>query len=191
MHLNVFMAHADRVLMAGLAQSTNVIQSLFLTNTASGGTDLVKTPTFYVFKMYVPHHVNGATWAPNTLASESITGNGQTFPVLSVGTTVDAAGGVNISLVNVDLVNSRTIDITLDSDWAAYGVSSAQIITGAQKDTYNDFGQPEAVNIQTPGCSELPGVWKIAQRHLAREERRHVPVGSTVERARSCARSEK
>ena len=156
-HLNVFMAHADRVLMAGLAQSTNVIQSLFLTNTASGGTDLVKTPTFYVFKLYVPHHVNGATWAPNTLTSENITGNGQTFPVLSVGTTVDAAGGVNISLVNVDLVNSRTIDVTLDSDWAAYGVSSAQVITGAQKDSYNDFGQPEVVNIQTLDAASYQG----------------------------------
>jgi alpha-N-arabinofuranosidase len=147
-HLNVFMEHADRVLMAGLAQSTNVIHSLFLTNTASGGTELVKTPTFYVFKMYLPHHVNGATWVPNTLTSETITGNAQTFDVLSAGTTVDAAGGVNVSLVNVDLVNSRTIDITLESEWAAYAVSSAQVITGAEKDTYNDFGQPEAVNIQ-------------------------------------------
>jgi len=146
--LNVFMAHADRVLMAGLAQSTNVIQSLFLTNTSSQGTDLVKTPTFYVFKLYVPHHVNGATWAPNTLTSEKITGNGQNFDVLSVGTSVDDAGGVNVSLVNVDLNNSRTVDIKLDSDWASYGVSSAQIVTGAQKDTYNDFGQTEAVNIQ-------------------------------------------
>jgi len=147
-HLNVFMAHADRIQMAGLAQSTNVIQSLFLTNTAAGGTELVKTPTFYVFKMYVPHHVNGATWAPHTLTSESITGNGQSFPVLSAGTSVDTAGGVNVSLVNVDLVNSRTVDIKLDSDWAAYGVSSAQIVTGDLKDAYNDFGQPEAVNIQ-------------------------------------------
>ena len=147
-HLNVFMAHADRIQMAGLAQSTNVIQSLFLTNTAAGGTELVKTPTFYVFKLYVPHHVNGATWAPHTLTSESITGNGQSFPVLSAGTSVDTAGGVNVSLVNVDLVNSRTVDIKLDSDWAAYGVSSAQIVTGDLKDAYNDFGQPEAVNIQ-------------------------------------------
>jgi alpha-N-arabinofuranosidase len=147
-HLNVFMSHAERVLMAGLAQSTNVIHSLFLTNSASGGTDLVKTPTFYVFKQFVPHHVNGATWAPNTLTGETITGNGQNVPVISVGTTVDAAGGVNVSLVNVDLTNSRTVDVTLDSDWAAYSVSNASVITGAQKDTFNDFGQPEAVNLQ-------------------------------------------
>jgi alpha-N-arabinofuranosidase len=148
-HLNVFMSNADRVLMAGLAQAANVIHSLFMTNSASGGTDLVKTPTFYVFKMYVPHHVNGAAWVPNTLSSENITGNGEDFPVLSSGTTVDADGGVNISLVNVDLNNSRTIDIQLDSDWASYGVSSAQIVSGDQKDTFNDFGQPEAVNIKS------------------------------------------
>lgn len=147
-HLNVFMQHSNRVLMAGLAQSTNVIHSLFLTNSASGGTDFVKTPTFYVFKMYIPHHVNGAAWVPNTLTAENVTGNGQTFSALSAGTTVDAQGAVNVSLVNVDLVNSKTIDITLDSDWASYGVSSAEVITGPEKDTYNDFGQPEAVNIQ-------------------------------------------
>jgi alpha-N-arabinofuranosidase len=147
-HLNVFMQHSDRVLMAGLAQSTNVIHSLFLTNTVSGGTDFVKTPTFYVFKMYLPHHVNGAAWVPNTLASETVTGNAQTFSSLSAGTTVDADGAVNVSLVNVDLVNSRTIDITLDSEWASYGVTSAEVITGPEKDTFNDFGQPEAVNIQ-------------------------------------------
>jgi alpha-L-arabinofuranosidase len=52
-----------------------------------------------------------------------------------------------VSLVNVDLNSSRTIDITLRSEWEAYGVTSAQVITGAQKDAYNDFGQPEAANI--------------------------------------------
>jgi alpha-N-arabinofuranosidase len=151
--LNVFMSNADRVQMAGLAQATNVIHSLFMTNTGSGGTDLVKTPTFYVFKMYIPHHVNGAAWVTNTLSSETINGNGTDFPVLSAGTTVDDAGGVNISLVNVDLNSSRTIDIKLDSDWAEYQVSSAQVISGAQKDTFNDFGQAEAVNIQSLDAS--------------------------------------
>jgi alpha-L-arabinofuranosidase len=61
---------------------------------------------------------------------------------------VDADGVVSVSLVNVDLENPRTIDVTLDSDWEAYGVESADVITGAEKDTYNDFGQPEAINIQ-------------------------------------------
>lgn len=146
--LNVFMANADRVQMAGLAQAVNVIHSLFLTNSKSGGTDLVKTPTFYVFKMFKPHHTDDARWAPNTLASEKITGNGQTFNVLSSGATVNAAGQVTISLANVDLVGSRDVTVTLDSATARYAMASATVITGPAKDSFNDFGQPEVVNIQ-------------------------------------------
>ncbi len=76
--LHLFMQHADRVFMGGMAQAVNVIHSLFFTRAADAA--LVKTPAFYVFKMFVPHHSSGAKWAPNTLASENITGNGATFP---------------------------------------------------------------------------------------------------------------
>jgi len=146
--LNTFMANADRVQMAGLAQAVNVIHSLFLTNSKSGGTDLVKTPTFYVFKMFKPHHSNGAKWASNTLSSEKITGNGKTFNVLSSGATVNAAGQVTVSLANVDLVNTRDVTITLQSATTRYAMASATVITGPAKDSYNDFGRPEVVNIQ-------------------------------------------
>jgi alpha-N-arabinofuranosidase len=144
--LHVFMANADRIQVTALAQPINVIHSLFLTR--AGDPALVRTPTFHVFKMFVPHHSANARWAPNTLASENIQGNNQSFPVLSSGATVDDAGGVNISLVNVDLANTRELDIKLNSSAASYLVSSAQIITGAAKDSYNDFGQPEAVSAQ-------------------------------------------
>jgi alpha-L-arabinofuranosidase len=128
------------------AYGLNVIHSLFLTRASDGV--LVKTPTFYVWKMFVPHHSAGAKWAPNTLASEKISGNNTTFPVLSAGTSVDSSGHVNISLANVDLTKTRSIQITLNSSRAGYAVASAQLVTGAAKDTYNDFGKPEQVNIQ-------------------------------------------
>ena len=144
--LHVFMRRADRMGMAGLAQAVNVIHSLFLTRASDNL--LVKTPTFYVWKMLLPHHSSGAKWAPNTLTSEKISGNNTTFPVLSAGTTVDSSGHVNISLVNVDLTKTRSIQITLNSNRAAYSVSSAQVLTGAAKDTYNDFGKTEEINAQ-------------------------------------------
>jgi alpha-L-arabinofuranosidase len=50
--LHVIMAHAARFLMAAPAQPINVIQSLFLTRQGDGV--LVKTPTFYVFKTFLP-----------------------------------------------------------------------------------------------------------------------------------------
>jgi alpha-N-arabinofuranosidase len=156
--LHVFMAHADRIQAAALAQPINVIQSLFLTRQGDGA--LVKTPTFYVFKMFVPHHTANARSAPNTLSSENIQGNNTTFPVLSSGATVDETGAVNISLVNVDLVNTRAIDITLTSSTASYVLSSAQVITGEAKDTYNDFAQPERVNAQPLDASNYAACGK-------------------------------
>jgi alpha-N-arabinofuranosidase len=145
--LHLFMQHADRFAMAGMAQAINVIHSLFFTRSSDAA--LVKTPAFYLFKMLIPHHSSNAKWAPSTLTSESITGNGMTFPVLSAGTTVDSQGNVNVSLANVDLVNSRTIQITLNSSKTAYAASTAQIVTGPAKDSNNDFGMAETVNIQT------------------------------------------
>jgi alpha-N-arabinofuranosidase len=150
--LNLFMQHADRYEMAGLAQGVNVIQSLLLTKDAA----LVKTPTFYVFKMFLPHHRSNAKWAPNTLASEKLTGDKKTFPVLSAGTTVDDQNRVNISLANVDLVNSRTVQISISGGKSAYDLTSAQLLTGPAKDSYNDFGKAETVTIKpldTASCS--------------------------------------
>jgi alpha-N-arabinofuranosidase len=146
--LGVFMRNADRVQMAGLAQAVNVIQSLFLTNSSSGGTDLVKTPTFYVWKMLIPHHTKNAKYAPATLTSEKITGNGKTFNVVSPTATTNDDGQVNISLANLDLVNTRDVTITLTTPTAKFAMASAQVITGPAKDSFNDFGKPEVVNAQ-------------------------------------------
>jgi len=146
------MRNADRIFMAAVAQPINVIHSLFLTRQSDGV--LVKTPAFYVFKMFVPHHTAGARWAPHTLSSENISANNTNFPVLSAGTSVDNGGRVNISLANVDLQNSRTIDVTLNSSATSYVAATAQIITGPEKDSYNDFGQAEVVNIQTLPSSQ-------------------------------------
>jgi len=149
--LHLFMQHADRYAMAGLAQGINVIHSLLLTRSSDSA--LVKTPTFYVFKMFLPHHRANAKWAPSTLTSENITGNSQTFPVLSAGSSVDDQGRINISLANVDLVNTRSIKVTITSAKSGYVVSSAQVLTGPAKDSYNDYAQTEKVNIQALGGS--------------------------------------
>jgi alpha-N-arabinofuranosidase len=146
--LNVFMANADRITMAGLAQAINVIHSLFLTNASTGGKDLVKTPTFYVFKMLKPHHTDNAKWAPITLSSEKITGNGKTFSVISSGATVNDTGQVHINLANVDLAKTHDVTVTLTSSTASYFISKAEVITGPAKDSFNDFGKAEVVNIQ-------------------------------------------
>ena len=49
--LNIFNRHADRVRMANLAQTVNVLQSVVLTE----GSKLVLTPTYHVFDLYKAH----------------------------------------------------------------------------------------------------------------------------------------
>jgi alpha-N-arabinofuranosidase len=150
-HLHLFMAHADRVQMAGLAQAVNVIHSLFLTRKSDGV--LVKTPTFYVFKLLLPHHRAGAKWAPHVLTSEHISANGASIPAISAGTSLDDTGAIHLSLVNVDLAGPRTLGVTISGGKDAYVITRAEIVTGEAKDTYNDFGQPEHVNIQKLAAS--------------------------------------
>ena len=49
--LNIFNAHCDRVVMANLAQTVNVLQAVILTE----GDTLVLTPTYHVFDLYKAH----------------------------------------------------------------------------------------------------------------------------------------
>jgi len=50
LNLNIFARHADRVRMANIAQMINVLQAMIMTDKES----MVLTPTYYVFRMYVP-----------------------------------------------------------------------------------------------------------------------------------------
>ncbi|MDR2657115.1 MAG: alpha-N-arabinofuranosidase [Oscillospiraceae bacterium] len=49
--LNIFNRHCDRVVMANLAQTVNVLQSVLLTD----GADMLLTPTYHVFDLYKAH----------------------------------------------------------------------------------------------------------------------------------------
>ena len=155
--LHVFMKHADRVQAACVAQGVNVIQSLFLTNSYSttlpidsgANARLVYTPTYYIYKMFMPHHAAGAKWAPNSLSTATLGG----VALISAGTTVDTLGHVNISISNIDTVKADTVHINLTASPSSYTITSAQIITGPAKNSYNDFGATENVNIQTFAAS--------------------------------------
>jgi alpha-L-arabinofuranosidase len=146
--LHLFMQHADRWDVACLAQGVNCIQSLFVTK-PSGDSALAKTSTFYIFKMFIPHHSAGAKWAPSTLTSDKFA----SYDAVTAGTTVDTLGRVNISLSNIDTLKTDTVNITLNSSKTSYSVNLAQIVTGPKKDSFNNWGAAEIVNIQTLAAS--------------------------------------
>ncbi len=145
--LNLFVRYAERMMGAGLAQVVNVIQSVMNTETTHGA--MVKTPTFYVFKMYIPHHTDEAKAAPFTLTSERV----NNIPAVSAAASVNKSGTVNVSLTNVDLRDSRTVNVTLTNAEGNFECTSAKVVTGPSKNSYNKYNAQETVNMQDLAAS--------------------------------------
>jgi alpha-N-arabinofuranosidase len=73
--------------------------------------------------------------------------DGMTLPSVSASASKDKEGKIHVSLTNIDPHKDRSIEIDLrgtDNLTDAAG----EIITSPNVNDYNDFGQPEKVNIQ-------------------------------------------
>jgi alpha-N-arabinofuranosidase len=86
LNLNIFARHADRVRGANIAQMINVLQAMILTDQEK----MVLTPTYHVFKMYVPFQ--GATVVPVSLEAGSYVHGDVTLPRLDALAARDTAG---------------------------------------------------------------------------------------------------
>jgi len=96
--LNIFNNHSDRVRMANLAQTVNVLQSIVLTQ----GNKMLLTPTYYVFDLYKVHQ--DAKLLPIEIASPDYVSGDAKIPAVNVSASQDSTGAVHISLVNIDAV---------------------------------------------------------------------------------------
>ena len=140
LYLNIFNNHCNRVKMANIAQTVNVLQSVLLTQ----GDQMVKTPTFYVFKMYKVHQ--DATLLPVELQSNNYGNSDEAIPALSVSASLDKEGRIHISIVNLDPDNPQNLSCEIPGQ--AVSKVSGEIITADQMNAYNDFNSDEKVNIQ-------------------------------------------
>jgi len=107
----------------------------------------VKTPTWYVFKLYKLHH--DATLIPIAIQSPDFKceATGLSAPVVTASASKNAEGVVHISLTNADLKNSQNIQCELKG--LKFSKVSGEIITADKMDAYNDFGKNDAVLIQS------------------------------------------
>ena len=96
LNLNIFARHADRVKIANIAQMINVLQAMILTD----GSKMVLTPTYHVFKMYVPFQ--DAQFAPVKFAAGELAVGDRKLPRVDAMAAKDKSGQVWVSLVNVD-----------------------------------------------------------------------------------------
>lgn len=134
--LNIFNNHCDRVMMANIAQIVNVLQSVILTD----GDRMVKTPTYYVFKMFVPHQ--GAELVPVSVENNSIISE-RNIPQVNCSASKGADGKLFVTLANCSLTEAATAELN-----AAASAVKAQIISSEKVSDYNDFGEDEKVTLK-------------------------------------------
>jgi alpha-L-arabinofuranosidase len=135
--LNIFHNHSDRVRIANLAQTVNVLQAVILTNEEK----MLVTPTYHVMEMYNVHQ--DATHLPITLSSPEYVLGSEKLTAVSASASKDANGLVHVSLVNIDAQKSQ--DISIDLRGAKFTSVTGRILTSDKIQDFNSFEVPNKV----------------------------------------------
>jgi alpha-N-arabinofuranosidase len=137
LNLNIFARHGDRVRMANIAQMINVLQAMILTDKEK----MVLTPTYYLFKMYVPFQ--DATLIPVGFDAGTYIHDGVSLPRVDVIAARGADGKLLLAITNLD----ADAPVAIDADLAGFMAKSAkaETLSGATVDSINTFDSPKAV----------------------------------------------
>ena len=137
LNFHIFQRHADRVVMANIAQLVNVLQALVLTD----GPKMTVTPTYHVFEMFKVHQ--DAISLPVDLQTPDYRFGGESIPAVSASASRDAAGRLHLSLVNANPHQGAHVSCQLGGHPA--GTVTGRVLTAATMQAHNTFDQPEAV----------------------------------------------
>ena len=134
--LNIFNKHSDRIRMANIAQTVNVLQSVALTD----GEDMLLTPTYYVFKMYKDHQNN--TLLGSYITSGKAGEEGAQLPQLIESASIDENGVIYATVANTSAQDAAEIKCQV-ADFEVKEIK-AEILAGKPGD-YNSFEDKECV----------------------------------------------
>ena len=134
---NIFHVHCDRVRMANIAQTVNVLQAMILTD----GAKMLLTPTFHVFEMFAVHQ--GATLLPTHLQSDVYASGDKEIPAVSASASKDAQNSVHLSLCHTDPTKRATVEVELRG--APLGKVSGRVLAADAMNAHNTFDQPNAL----------------------------------------------
>ncbi len=148
--LNIFNKYADRIRMANLAQSVNVLQALILTS----GEKMIVTPTYHVFDLFKVHQE--AALIPSEFSSDPPVLGDTGFPALNVSCSSTEDGVVHISIVNLDPVRNIPFECELKGKQQP-GTVTGEILTAPSLQAHNTFEEPELVKITGFSAMSLNG----------------------------------
>jgi alpha-N-arabinofuranosidase len=147
--LNIFNNHSDRVRMANLAQTINVLQAVILTNKEK----IILTPTYHVMEMYNVHQ--NAKMIPVTIKTDDYTFGDEKLPSVSASASKDSAGLIHISLTNINSKKEETISLTIEGE--KYKSVTGRILTSSKLQDHNTFEEPEKIKPQIFKGASLKG----------------------------------
>jgi len=145
--LNIFNKYSDRVVMANIAQTINVLQAIILTD----GAKMVLTPTYHVFDLFKAHM--DATLVDSYACPEFIEYDGKSIPKLSVSASVDADGVLNVTVANLSM--SEVSDVVMEISGMEVALREVKCLSG-EAGAFNTFEQPERVKISDGDNLTLP-----------------------------------
>ncbi len=137
MNLNIFARHADRVRMTNIAQMVNVLQAMIMTQ----GPKMVLTPTYHVYKMYVPFQ--DATFLPVTFNAGEYRFDKIVLPKVDAIAARGKDGKVWLSLSNLDPNNAAEVSVAVPGVTASR--AEGEVLTAASFNTVNTYEAPNAV----------------------------------------------
>jgi alpha-N-arabinofuranosidase len=139
--LNIFNNHCDRVKMANLAQTVNVLQALILTKDDS----MLLTPTYHVFDLYKVHEDAKSLPIHLTLTPYYVNG-ADSISAINASASEDSNKVIHLSLVNLDPRHRVPVNIAMDS--REFSAISGQILSSEQYTDINTFSMPDKVTIR-------------------------------------------
>lgn len=145
--LDIFNKHCDRVRMANIAQTVNVLQALVLTDKEK----MLLTPTYHVFDLYAVHQ--DATLVPVDVQSEQYQHAGYSIPAVSASASVDDAGKLHITLSNAN--PNKDIAVNLLVRGLKGSQVQGRILQATAMNAHNTFAQPNAVTPQPFTSAQL------------------------------------
>ncbi len=135
--LDIFNKHCERVRMANIAQTVNVLQAMILTDKEK----MLLTPSYHVFEMYTVHQ--DATMVPVDIKSEAYQHAGYSVPAVSASASIDAAGKLHVTLSNANPHQDLAVQVHVGGLQASR--VQGRYLQGSAMNAHNTFENPNVV----------------------------------------------
>jgi alpha-N-arabinofuranosidase len=136
-NLNIFNNHCDRVRMANIAQTINVLQAMILTS----GAKMILTPTYHVFDLYKVHQ--DAFWVRTRVEAPDYVMGNEKLQALNCSASIDSTGRMHVSLCNIDPKNGQKVSCSFVKFTPVR--AAGHIITSQVMNAHNTFEKPHVV----------------------------------------------